>query len=119
MGGHCGGVGPEGGVGEGWGLDVGGEVDVVGVGDVVRFEDLGDFRGGAGEEVDGDGDDVWVFWVLGWAAGEGVDFVPAGWVFGEDFQHGGARDSIGAGDDDGVLFVVMVGEGWEAVEDAF
>ena len=88
LGGHCGGVGPEGGVGEGWGLDVGGEVDVVGVGDVVGFEDLGDFRGGAGEEVDGDGDDVGVVWVLGWAAGEGVDFVPARWVFGEDFQHG-------------------------------
>lgn len=115
---HRVGVGPEAGARERWGLHVGGEVDVVGV-DVVILEDLRDLLGGAVEKVDGEGDDVLVVWVLGRTARERVDLVPTGRVLGEDFQHCCAGDAICAGDDDGVSLVVVVGEGWEAVEDAF
>ena len=50
-------VGPEGCAGGRGRLDVGCEVDVVGA-DVVGFENGGDGGGGAGEEVERDGDDV-------------------------------------------------------------
>lgn len=118
MRGHCFGVGAETSAFKGWRLDVGGEVDVIGV-DVVGPEDLRNLIRGTVQEVDSDGDDVGICEDWWRAAGEGVDLVPAGEVRGEDSEHGGAGDAVGASDDYGVFGVVEEVEGGEAVEDAF